>query len=61
MTDYVVIGVMSRLDTIIDERIDKRFREAVFRMYGLHKGNIKRALEEAITLWLKTRKESGKT
>ncbi|MFZ0223680.1 MAG: hypothetical protein WAM42_18505 [Candidatus Nitrosopolaris sp.] len=61
MTDYVVIGVMSRLDTIIDERIDKRFREAVFRMYGLPKWNIKRALEEAITLWLKTRKESGKT
>lgn len=28
--------VMSRLDTIIEERIDKRSREAVFRLYGLH-------------------------
>lgn len=41
---------------IVDDKIDKRFRDAVYKIYGMKKGNIKTALEEAIMLWLKTKK-----
>jgi hypothetical protein len=53
---------MARLDTMLDEKIDTRFRDTVYRTYGMRYGNLKRALEKAMTL-LKTardRKESAK-
>ena len=45
---------MGRLDVILEDNLDKKFREKVFKIYGLKKGNIKYALEDAMELWLKT-------
>ena len=36
----------------INEELDARFREVVFRVKGYHRGALKEALEEAITMWL---------
>jgi len=36
----------------IDEELDRKFREAVFKVKGLRRGALKEALEEAIRLWL---------
>ena len=41
---------MARLDIVVDEKIDKRFRDAVYKAYSLKKGSIKMAAEEAIEL-----------
>jgi len=47
----------SRLDLTIDPELDKQFRDMVYRRFGMKKGNLRIALEEAIRLWLKNMKE----
>ncbi len=37
----------------IDEELDRKFRETVFKVKGYRRGALKEALEEAIKLWLK--------
>jgi hypothetical protein len=41
-----------RLNLTISETLDREFREIVFKRYGLHKGDIQRAVEDAIKLWI---------
>jgi len=41
-----------RLNLTISESLEREFREIVFKRYGLHKGDIQRAVEEAIKLWI---------
>lgn len=36
----------------IDDELDRRFREVVFKVKGFRRGALKEALEEAIELWL---------
>ena len=56
------IGLMSifmeasknvRLSLTISRELEKRFREEIFKRYGLRKGDIQRAVEEAIDRWIK--------
>jgi len=42
----------SRLDLTIDTELDKQFRDMVYKKFGMKKGNLRTALEEAIRLWL---------
>ena len=42
-----------KLTVIIEDKLDERFREAVFKSKGMHKGNITEAIEEAINGWIK--------
>jgi len=44
---------MGRMNFVISDPTEKRFREGVARHGGVRKGNISRALEEAIDLWIK--------
>ncbi|MCJ7443949.1 MAG: hypothetical protein MUO26_05380 [Methanotrichaceae archaeon] len=44
---------MARINLIIETSLDKEFRDEVNRRLGMKKGNIKKALEEAIKLWIK--------
>ena len=37
----------------IDVNLDLRFREAIARRWGIHRGIIKKSLEEAIEMWIK--------
>jgi len=48
---------MAKLTVIIDDKLDERFREAVFKSKGMHRGNITEAVEEAIELWVRNQKE----
>jgi hypothetical protein len=42
-----------RIDIYLDEDIEKRFKEQVFKRKGMKKGNISEAVQEAILLWVK--------
>jgi hypothetical protein len=47
----------ARFDVFVDENVSERFRNAVFKEYGLRRGSLKQALTEAITLWLTRHEE----
>jgi hypothetical protein len=50
----VSISIMGKMNVVISDKTEKKFREAVARHLGFRKGNISRALEEAIDLWIKS-------
>jgi len=45
---------MGKMNVVIGDKTEMRFRDAVARHVGVKKGNISRALEEAIDLWIKS-------
>jgi len=52
---------MGSIKVILSEDLEKKFREEVFRQMGMKKGNITLAIEEAIKLWIESRrKKRGK-
>jgi hypothetical protein len=46
---------MGKILVALDDELERRFREAVFRRYGMKKGNLTTAISEAIDLWLKSK------
>jgi hypothetical protein len=46
---------MSRMNVVIDDKLEERFRKTIADTKGLRKGNISEALEEAIDLWIRSR------
>lgn len=44
---------MGRLDIILDDELETKFRRAVAERIGFKKGNISTAVEEAIKDWLR--------
>lgn len=42
-----------RIDIYLDENLEKRFKEQVFKRKGMKKGNISESIQEAILLWIK--------
>ena len=50
----------SRLDLTIDPELDRQFRDMVYKKFGMKKGNLRIALEEAIRLWLSSEKDRGR-
>ena len=43
---------MGQLSIVIDDELDAKFRETIYQRFGLKKGVIKIAVEEAIQLWI---------
>jgi hypothetical protein len=43
---------MAKITVLIKDDLDKKFREAVFKAKGMHKGNITEAIEEALEMWI---------
>ncbi len=41
-----------RLNLTVSESLEREFRDKVFKRYGLHKGDIQKAVEEALRLWI---------
>ena len=41
-----------KLTIIINDELDERFRETVFKSLGMRRGNLTKAVEEAIDLWI---------
>jgi hypothetical protein len=50
---------MGKIDLIISDELEKKFRDNVYKRYGLKRGNIKTAIEEAIADWIE--KQSNKS
>ncbi len=42
-----------KLTVLIDDKLDEKFRNAVFKKKGMHKGNITDAVEEALECWVR--------
>ena len=55
---------MGTLKVTIPDDLEKEFREEIFKSKGMKKGNISKAVEEAIRLWIehqrKKRSEAAK-
>lgn len=43
---------MSKMNIVISNKTEKRFRDEVARCKGYKKGNISKAMEEAMELWI---------
>lgn len=43
---------MGKMNIVLDDDLEKKFRETVFNRKGMKKGNISEALEEAIRQWI---------
>jgi hypothetical protein len=47
---------MGKLTLTLDDELEKRFRDEVYKRLGMKKGNIQSCIEEAIELWIRTKK-----
>lgn len=45
---------MGKINIVLDDTREERFRKAVAQKLGMKKGNLSKALEEAIDLWIKS-------
>ncbi len=53
---------MGRMLVVIDDDLESEFRRIVAMKYGLKKGALSKAVEEALKLWIeKHRVNTGKT
>lgn len=48
---------MARINMVIDDDLDRQFRSTVAKCFGMKKGNIKIAIEEAIKSWIEDKKK----
>ena len=51
---------MARLDLNIDDKLDAQFRDMVYKKMGMKRGNLRIAIEEAIKIWLSSKKDSDR-
>lgn len=53
-----------KLTILLDEKLDEKFRETVFKVKGMRKGNLQEAVHEALEMWIEKKareaKEEGK-
>lgn len=47
---------MGNIKVILPDKLEEEFREEVFKQYGMKKGNLTKAIEEAITTWIEEKK-----
>jgi hypothetical protein len=43
---------MGKMNIVLEDELEQKFRKAVFESKGMKKGNISEALEEAIEIWI---------
>lgn len=44
---------MGKINLVISDKLETEFRETVFKKFGMKKGNIAKATEEALNEWVK--------
>ncbi len=47
---------MGKLTLTLNDELEKKFRDEVYKRLGMKKGNMQLAIEEAIENWIKTKK-----
>lgn len=55
MTNIISGSNMGKVNLDIDDKVEKKFREAVFKKKGMKKGNLTDAVEEAMLMWTETK------
>ena len=45
--------MVKKLTVLIQDDLDTKFREAIFKSKGMYRGNITEAIEEAIEMWIR--------
>jgi len=43
---------LGKINVVIDDKVEKKFRGSVFKRKGMKKGNLTEAVEEAMLLWV---------
>lgn len=43
---------MGKINFVIDDELDEKFRKVIFKRMGMKKGNISLAIEQAIKEWI---------
>jgi len=51
---------MGKMNIVLPDDLEEKFRKAIYEKKGMKKGNISEALEEAIEIWIKEQKELRK-
>ena len=49
-----------KLTILLNEDLDERFREAVFKAKGMRKGNLQEAVYEALEMWIEKKSREEK-
>jgi hypothetical protein len=47
---------MGKLTLTLNDELEKRFRDEIYKRFGMKKGNMQTAIEDAIEMWIKARK-----
>lgn len=50
---------MGKLNIKVKDTVDEKFRREVFRRKGMKKGNLTKAVEEAMVLWINVSPKSN--
>ena len=45
--------IMGKMNIVLNDDLENKFRKVVFERKGMKKGNISKAIEEAIKCWMK--------
>jgi hypothetical protein len=52
---------MGKVTLVLDDKLEERFREAIFKAKGMKRGNMSQAFHEAIELWIENQTEGKKS
>ena len=46
---------MARINVVLPDDVDNKFRKEIAKRFGVRKGNIEKAMIEAIEIWIKNK------
>jgi len=49
---------MGKINVVLEDKLEEKFRRTIFESKGMKKGNISEAIEEAIDLWIERETKS---
>jgi len=51
---------MGRIDIILPDELEQKFRTEVAKQLGMKRGNLTLAVQEAVKSWIETRRKHGR-
>lgn len=50
---------MGKVTLVLDDKLEDRFRDAIYKSKGMRRGNLQSAIEEAIEMWIDRKARQG--